>query len=258
MIDKLGRYKAACNTLVSAAIRYPEAFKVVEIKAVSPPVREAFAFSENHYTGLPKLASDLTGASTDEACQNLITMTGLSADKLVSKYEELYLSRPIVHAEIQLVKFYAENPLINPPKFLGTSKKACHLCSMFLDLHGRFMVSKSQPSLDQRWTMPTILCSSDGGVRQYASVMQQMTSRLENGCTTSLGNHKLQPRRLDIIATTNLDTITTSFPTTTLIQPDTLVNTYKSTFITFVNLSYVSCCEWYGFLTYLQTCIQIL
>jgi hypothetical protein len=196
-IGKLSRYKAACNTLVSAAIHYPEAFKIVEIKAVSPPVREAFAFPENLDTGLAKLASDLAGTSTDEACRNLTTMTGLSEDKLVSKYEELYLGRPIIHAEIQLVKFYAENPLTNPPKFLGTSKKACHLCSMFLDLHGRFMVSKSHPNLYQRWTMPTIVCSSDGDVRQYASVMQQMTSRLESGCTTSLGNHNLQPRRLD-------------------------------------------------------------
>jgi len=167
LIDKLGRYKAASHGLVHVAKRYPEAFKATEIQTVDPPLRESFAFPENPDTGLAKLASELTGTQVDEAVQQLKTMTGLSASKLLTKYEELYLGRPSIHAEVQLVKFYEENPSINPPKFIGTSKKACSLCNLFLELHGRFAISSAHPNLyPRRWTVSSISCGSEADVRR--------------------------------------------------------------------------------------------
>ena len=185
-IDKLGRYKASCYTLISLARKYTEVFKSIDVQTVSPPVREPFALPENPETGLSKVASELVGNTTDEASQSLRKKTGLSAQKLLTKYEELYLGRPQIHAEIQLVKFYEENPSINPPRFIGSSKKACHLCNMFLEVHGKFTVSKSCQNLYPRWTVPTIVCSSSADVDKYSAVVNRMTSLLETSCTASL------------------------------------------------------------------------
>lgn len=185
-IDKLGRYKIVSHTLVSLARKNPEAFKSIDIQTVSPPVRESFALPENPETGLSKVASDLVGNTTEEAGHSLRKKTGLSAQKLLTKYEELYLGRPQIHAEIQLVKFYEENPPANPPRFIGSSKKACHLCNMFLELHGKFAVSKSCQNLYPRWTVPTIVCTSSADVNKYSAVVNRMTSMLETSCTASL------------------------------------------------------------------------
>jgi hypothetical protein len=185
-IEKLGRYKAATYSLVSLATKYPEAFKAIEVLTVAPPVREAFALPEHPDTGLATLASELTASPIENAKYHLKKRTELSETGLLRKYEELYLGRPHIHAEIQLVKFYEENPSVNPPKFIGSSTKTCHLCSTFLELHGRFTVSKSCPTLYPRWTVPAIVCSSSAEVDHFQDVVKQMMSILETTCTAAL------------------------------------------------------------------------
>jgi hypothetical protein len=185
-IEKLGRYKVATYSLVSLATKYPQAFKTIEVLTVAPPVREAFALPEHPDTGLATLASELTDSPIENAKYHLKKRTELSETGLLRKYEELYLGRPHIHAEIQLVKFYEENPSVNPPKFIGSSGKTCHLCSTFLELHGRFAVSKSCPTLYPRWTVPAIVCSSAAEVDHFQNVVKQMTSILESTCTAAL------------------------------------------------------------------------
>src|SRR5690606_28795848 len=100
--------------------------------------------------------------------------------------EDIYLTRPHVHAEMQMVKFYEENPSINPPHFIGLSKKSCYLCNLFLQYHGQFSVSKTHPSIYLKWSLPPIACKSTTGLRNYAQIMEKMTRVLENNCKRAL------------------------------------------------------------------------
>lgn len=211
-IDRLGQYKSACFALVAHAQQHPAAFASVELQPVAPPVREPLALPEHSATGLAALASELGGPphyndgnghqcgenhrsdgnrdrNRDRTPLTLAALAGCAGTALQARYDALYLDRPAIHAEIQLVKFYAENG--NPaatamPRFIGCSKKTCRLCHQFLQRHGRFAVSRPCPSLYPRWTVPAIVCRQPADVDRYRCIVQHMSSALEASCAASL------------------------------------------------------------------------
>lgn len=63
-----------------------------------------------------------------------------------------------VHAEIQLVTFYAttSNLVGGMPRVFGVSKFACYLCDMFIRFHGQFIVSKTHGRLYDQWAVPDL------------------------------------------------------------------------------------------------------
>jgi hypothetical protein len=203
IIDELGEYKIATHILVAHAHKHPKAFSYIEISPVTPPLREAFVLPEHSETGLATLASDISRTSVEEANQKLCSATGLSPEGLLKEYEELYRKAPSIHAEIQLVKFYEENPSTNPPKFIGSSEKTCYLCNLFVERHGRFTVSKSCPKLYPRWTVPTIVCNSGIEVERYNQIVNDMASHLEDACASALeGQSPASPAPEGRISTT--------------------------------------------------------
>ena len=64
-----------------------------------------------------------------------------------------------VHAEIQLITFYArQQPKLDLkiPRVIGVSKSACYLCSLFIDFHSQFFINRSHGRLYNLWTVPDI------------------------------------------------------------------------------------------------------
>lgn len=61
-----------------------------------------------------------------------------------------------VHAEIQLVTYYAARPSCPQPRVIGASKEACFLCNSFLRAFGSFLVSKTHGRLYSKWTVPDL------------------------------------------------------------------------------------------------------
>ncbi|KAK5694900.1 hypothetical protein LTR97_009491 [Elasticomyces elasticus] len=59
-----------------------------------------------------------------------------------------------VHAEIQLLVHHQKSESPYPPRFVGTSKKACFLCYHFLQAHGSFAVAETHGEVHREWTVP--------------------------------------------------------------------------------------------------------
>lgn len=183
IIEKLGRYKTASNSLVAVAKKFPALFSHVEVEAV-PQLPALDAKTAAGYRGIyiADVAQELTH-NTEHACMSrLRTVTDLDNAKLSIKYQELCQAAPIAHAEIQLVKFYEENADIDRPTFIGCSKKACYLCGLFLQLQGRFTVSKAHQNIYHNWAVPTICCASPENAVMLDFVVEKMNRIIEDSC----------------------------------------------------------------------------
>lgn len=66
-----------------------------------------------------------------------------------------------VHAELQLVSFYDDNPHVKPSfRFIGVSKKSCFLCSRFLANHPlSITTSACHQKLYSTWAAPSTKAS---------------------------------------------------------------------------------------------------
>ncbi|CEJ62640.1 hypothetical protein PMG11_11135 [Penicillium brasilianum] len=88
-------------------------------------------------------------------------------------------TRFAVHAELQLVRFYDENPQRIPPfRFIGVSKKSCYLCDRFLANHPlSFSTSACHQKLYSSWAPPStghkIIFNS------YKSIIRNLISTME-------------------------------------------------------------------------------
>lgn len=183
IIEKLGRYKTASNSLVTAAKKFPLLFSHVEVEAVPQlPVLDAKTAAGYRGIYIADVAHELTH-NTEHVCMSrLRTVTDLDNAKLSIKYQELCQATPIAHAEIQLVKFYEENADIDCPTFIGCSKKACYLCGLFLQLQGRFTVSKAHQNIYHNWAVPTIRCASPENAVMLDFVVEKMNRIIEDSC----------------------------------------------------------------------------
>lgn len=61
-----------------------------------------------------------------------------------------------VHAEVQLLLYYEENPTPLPPRIITSNKHACLLCNLFIKAHGRFLIRSCHGRLYPRWRIPPL------------------------------------------------------------------------------------------------------
>lgn len=187
IIEKLGRYKTASNSLVAAARKFPNLFSNVEVEAVPQlPILDAKTAAGYRGIYIADVAQDLTHNTEHMCMSRLRTVTDLDNAKLESKYQELCQAAPTAHAEIQLVKFYEENADIDRPAFIGCSKKACYLCGLFLELQGHFTVSKVHQNIYHNWAVPTIRCANPDNAAMLDHFVEKMNHIIEDSCKKML------------------------------------------------------------------------
>ncbi|KAG0639300.1 hypothetical protein HOY80DRAFT_97261 [Tuber brumale] len=208
MIEKLGRYKSASVALVTGAKRYPEMFTNLEVEAVPQLASEAAASMGFRGIYVGDVAQKLTANSVQQCLKRLQSVTDLKDERLASRYQELCQEKLTVHAEIQMVKFYEENPHIGRPTFIGCSKKSCYLCTLFIQLEGKFDVatkaqSHYQPILYNSWTVPTMKCSSPENAVMYTFVVDKMSRILEDSCRTILWENSSREAKFNNHFTSN-------------------------------------------------------
>ena len=87
-----------------------------------------------------------------------------------------------VHAEIQMITFYAQNPQINQkaPRVVGASKSACYLCSLFVHADGQFFISRTHGKLYDQWTIPDTFGTAElkDQRRRYRRVLGSINAEL--------------------------------------------------------------------------------
>ena len=184
-IGKLSRYCNVSRSFVDAARRKPGLFNRCGI--------EILPHAEADQTYLAKNAP-----SFDKVCNERI-YPNLTKDRkavLRAAYDarsSVQTSRFKVHAEIQLLFFYEQNPRIQRPRVLCSNKHACFLCHLFISLHGRCVIPRTHGRLYHQWALPEV-------TPQIATRMklQMIVEDMESRLRTSIREHLVKKRRVTI------------------------------------------------------------
>lgn len=63
------------------------------------------------------------------------------------------LGKSSVHAEVQIVCYYELHPAARKPRIICSSKDACYLCNLFVQLHGMFHIPRTHGNLYPGWRL---------------------------------------------------------------------------------------------------------
>ncbi|KAI1210105.1 uncharacterized protein F4807DRAFT_467240 [Annulohypoxylon truncatum] len=66
------------------------------------------------------------------------------------------LKRCYVHAEVQLILHYEDEPHEKPPRAIGCSKSACFLCDSLIQKLGKYRISRTHGRFFDTWGIPNI------------------------------------------------------------------------------------------------------
>ena len=61
-----------------------------------------------------------------------------------------------VHAEVQIVCHYELHPAAKMPRVICSSKDACYLCNLFVQLHGKFYIPRTHGNVYTSWLLPPV------------------------------------------------------------------------------------------------------
>lgn len=196
---KLGRYKAACRTLIHACQKWPELFVGMKVEGV-PEVEDDVVPNFNllprptREMEIRKTVSEIIHGEDTAAVEALVEegVQALLPTISEEQFATAWASRvaPCTgHAEIRLVEFYEENrkrraisgstdPRECEVLYIGMSRKPCYLCQMFLDRHpARYMLgglegeklgTRVKRVLDPYWRLRPV------GGAEYARLLDEM------------------------------------------------------------------------------------
>ncbi|PVH76494.1 hypothetical protein DL98DRAFT_641391 [Cadophora sp. DSE1049] len=149
-IRKLGRYCTATRFLCQAATRF-SIFDQVRVSVIKLPAIPLPAVSD------PEVLVDGVIARLFKAkgAQNATSKLLLRLKNRKVEYSQVRTAisstRAVVHAEIQLLVHYElQNPTL-PPRIICSSKKACFLCNLFLELQGKYIVPSTHGKLRPKY-----------------------------------------------------------------------------------------------------------
>ncbi|KAK4132321.1 hypothetical protein BT67DRAFT_425741, partial [Trichocladium antarcticum] len=152
-LNKLAQYRESCLYLLRTAKKFA-LFDNAEVVCVS---LDPHLFSRNLTTS-PKscLASCLsrcqTGTRTDLGHKRIQARLKTDDSHFKSTVRKV-LTESRVHAEVQIVCYYELQPVSKTPRVICSSKDACYLCNLFIQLHGTFHIPKTHGNLYPRWQL---------------------------------------------------------------------------------------------------------
>ncbi|KAK4447628.1 hypothetical protein QBC34DRAFT_302823, partial [Podospora aff. communis PSN243] len=148
-LKKLSLYRKAAHLLTQSA-RGSSIFQNVIVTPVSLDAKW-FIRTQGHLSGFqPPCCLSRYG----------VTKKGKLAKKLqdpmfASKVETI-LTQSKIHAEIQLIAYLELNPPAIRPRVISSSKAACYLCNLFIQLHGQYYVRRTHGKLYTGWRIPQV------------------------------------------------------------------------------------------------------
>ncbi len=99
-----------------------------------------------------------------------------------------------IHAEIQLLFFYEQNPNIPHPRIICLSKSACYLCDLFIKTHNKFYIPRTHGRLYDKWILPEWPINESPANEHTISVIERFNAILEAKILHTL-NHRQLPCR---------------------------------------------------------------
>ncbi|KAL5323605.1 hypothetical protein ACEPPN_008144 [Leptodophora sp. 'Broadleaf-Isolate-01'] len=175
-IGKLGRYCSAARFLCQAAMRF-SIFDHIRVSVVKLPAVPLRVVQD------PGIAVKdvITGLFKTEEFEHANSQLMLRLQKRRADFSQvckaIASTKFIVHAEIQLLVHYELQNLALPPRIICSSKKACFLCNLFLELHGKYIVPSTHGKMYEKWTLPEGL---EKLVGKQATDMESVILRFRN------------------------------------------------------------------------------
>jgi len=160
-VGKVGRYYSISYELVCAArnkeysIFNSIAIETAPIRRPSQPSNVDKSF--HPLTALQNVLRPRTAVESRALKPSLERSLGKPVQVILKEFRLIiadYYQFVKVHAEIQLLFFYEQNPERLRPRVICSSKSACYLCDLFFKLHGRFYVPRTHGRLYHKWTLP--------------------------------------------------------------------------------------------------------
>jgi hypothetical protein len=158
-LSKLARYQECFLYLLKSAKAYG-IFEQVDVTAVSP---EPEFFNKFNLPANCSLTGCLSrcqnGASVIFGAKTISKKLNLKLDIIKREFTstiEKVQQGSRVHAEVQIVSHYELHPAAKMPRIICSSKNACYLCNLFIQLHGAFYIPRTHGNLYFRWRMLSI------------------------------------------------------------------------------------------------------
>lgn len=178
-LKKLGRYFRVTCDLISAA-RSPayNLFRRISVQSIEQP-HFNMAFKVDHSVDFDHAVERVTGSSYQHL---LDAYSSKDISVARTKFESHMTGRTArwkIHAEIQLLLFYVQHPHMPRPRIIGSSKSACYLCNLFIQLHGEFGTPRTHGRLYDRWILPEKLINKSAANTHLLSVIDRFNEALE-------------------------------------------------------------------------------
>ncbi|KAK2596483.1 hypothetical protein N8I77_013371 [Diaporthe amygdali] len=176
-IYKLGRYAVASRALCQLATECPALFCPMRVDTVHSPAKLAFSIPSTERP-LSQVLRRVVGDREEELASRLAAIWGISNPEVC--FSGACHLRQAVHAEMQLVSFYDQNPELTPSfRFMGVSKKSCYLCQIFLSSHPlSFTVSSCHQKLYLTWRPPPSTKAKT--YKAYKSIVTNLCKLMES------------------------------------------------------------------------------
>lgn len=153
-LRKLGRYYSVSCDLIDAA-RRPEylVFNKVSVETLIPPAcNPAFITNLSSFDAALLQVENSVSRRTSSTVK-MPNRLAVARKRYESRRHEMPTSWK-VHAEIQLLFFYESRPDIQHPRMICSSKSACYLCHLFIEMHGKFEVYRTHSRIYEKWLLP--------------------------------------------------------------------------------------------------------
>jgi len=156
---KLGRYFSVASELVCAARdRKCRVFSTIRVESCQievPSTVLALAAPASITEAVSGLFQSPDLSKKSKATLKKQLVSSLSQSELEFRKAMLGICQNgKVHAEMQLLFFYELHPRNLQPRVICSSKSACYLCNLFIQIHGQFMVPRTHGRLYEKWILP--------------------------------------------------------------------------------------------------------
>ena len=190
MVSKVGRYYEIAKDLIDAARGSQSAnLGNISVQAIHQPQLDMTAVL-NHPAGFQETLQRVTRSSHPYRARGYNPARISLAESFFATRVSGSNAQWKVHAEIQILLFYEQNPDLLRPRLIGSSKSACYLCDLFIHQHQVFQVSRSHGRLYDRWVLPRQVLDPSPDNFYLRSVVDSFNATLENKIVDILNENR--------------------------------------------------------------------
>ncbi|KAI9885285.1 MAG: hypothetical protein M1823_002912 [Watsoniomyces obsoletus] len=191
-LSKLGRYSSAAGFLIRVARRLL-IFKNIRVEGRSSsvwltPLRSVADPDTSLAPVLGRILSPGTARKRTKLNNRLAAFLKQPIGRIESTFSSRLQQTCTIHAEIQLLLHYEVHPVEILPRTISSSKSACFLCNLLVNLHGTFCVQRTHGVLYDQWTLPDWTDNE-----KLAKTIVQINDALEQHIRSKLQQQRIQP-----------------------------------------------------------------